>query len=335
MVKANFIEVEEPYLAMEGDVEASGLMKAEFVDTLDPNHEMIDSIGEVEKSLDMYLPNFSLRIFEGTLNRDAQLVYQDERGGKYVGSCFFLESKIFSHMPGYEDRVGTFNKSHNFKFDPYNEMEHYLPANSKLNFVHFSYRKEFLSEVLPDNVKWADKIRAHLDQEKHLFGSQAKHLNQGQERALQNIFDCQLQGKWSEMFIESSFAQLLHLQMKDFFDTEETSALPGFSKRDVEVMYALKAHLMNTFLEEHSMLSLARHFGLNTNKLMTQFKRLFGMSVFEFLTQLRMDYAGQLLRDKNMMVVEVAQTLGYKNPNHFSAAFKKRFGIIPSAFSKA
>lgn len=334
MAKPNFIKVDEPYLPMAEDSDVSGLMKAEFVDALAVTQDAVGGVGEVSQSLDMYLPNFSLRIFEGTLNHDAQLVYQDERGGKYVGSCFFLESKVFSQMPGYEDRIGTFNKSHNFKFDPHNEMEHFLPANTKLNFVHFSYRKEFLSEVLPDNVRWADKVRSHLDQEKHLFGSQAKHLNKGQERALQNIFDCQLHGKWSEMFIESSFAQLLHLQMKDFFDAEESNTLQGFSKRDLEVMYALKAHLMNTFLEEHSMLSLARNFGINTNKLMGQFKKLFGVSVFEFLTHLRMDYAGQLLRDKNMMVVEVAHTLGYKNPNHFSAAFKKRFGIIPSAFSK-
>jgi AraC-like DNA-binding protein len=34
--------------------------------------------------------------------------------------------------------------------------------------------------------------------------------------------------------------------------------------------------------------------------------------------------------EQNLRVVDIARTLGYKNPNHFSAAFKKRYGTAPS-----
>lgn len=333
MVKPSFIRLGQPELPEFEDSLVSGLPLAELLDSTEGAREHMNTLGEVDRSIDMVLPNFSLRAYEGTLYRDALLVNQEKSGGKYLGSCFFIESKLFSHMPGYEESIDTFNRSHNFKYDPQNEAEHYLPAHSKLNFIHFSYRADFINEILPDDEKWADNLRNHFDKQVALIGKKAKPISLWQDRALHNIFNCQLKGKWAEMMIESSFAQLLYLQMNALFNQEESTP-EGFTKKDMEVMHALKDHLNKTFLDDHSMVQLGRHFGINTNKLMSQFKKLFGMSVFEYLTELRMEYASQLLTDKNMMVVEVAQILGYKNPNHFSAAFKKRFGIIPSVFSK-
>jgi AraC-like DNA-binding protein len=44
-----------------------------------------------------------------------------------------------------------------------------------------------------------------------------------------------------------------------------------------------------------------------------------------------MEYAMRLIREDQKFVTEAARILGYKNPHHFSAAFKKKFGICPSA----
>jgi AraC-like DNA-binding protein len=68
----------------------------------------------------------------------------------------------------------------------------------------------------------------------------------------------------------------------------------------------------------------------NTNKLMALFKKTFGKSLFEYISELKMDMAHRMLQEEGKMVVEVARVMGYKNPNHFSTAFKKRFGISPS-----
>jgi AraC-like DNA-binding protein len=46
-----------------------------------------------------------------------------------------------------------------------------------------------------------------------------------------------------------------------------------------------------------------------------------------------MDTAYTLLQD-DKSVSEVAELIGYKNPHHFTAAFKKRFGFLPSQVNK-
>ena len=103
------------------------------------------------------------------------------------------------------------------------------------------------------------------------------------------------------------------------------------TKRELEVMHELKDYISKKFLEDHSLHCLAKIAGMNTNKLMNLFKKIFGQSIFEFIGQLRMDHAKELLYEGDLMITEIARTVGYKNPNHFSSAFKKRFGFNPSA----
>jgi AraC-like DNA-binding protein len=43
-----------------------------------------------------------------------------------------------------------------------------------------------------------------------------------------------------------------------------------------------------------------------------------------------MEHGRSLLLDKGMNVSEVAPIVGYRNANHFSTAFKRKFGVNPS-----
>ncbi|AYL96131.1 helix-turn-helix transcriptional regulator [Mucilaginibacter celer] len=83
-----------------------------------------------------------------------------------------------------------------------------------------------------------------------------------------------------------------------------------------------------------SLIELSRKTGLNDFKLKKGFKILFGNTVFGYLAELRMNLAYKLLQ-QGRSVGEVAETVGYKNAHHFTAAFKKRFDILPSRLGKA
>ncbi len=47
-----------------------------------------------------------------------------------------------------------------------------------------------------------------------------------------------------------------------------------------------------------------------------------------------MEYAKQLILEKNISICCVSEELGYKNPQHFTVAFKKIFGYLPSKLKK-
>ena len=110
---------------------------------------------------------------------------------------------------------------------------------------------------------------------------------------------------------------------------------PKISARDRELIERVKAYLTKRFLEAHTMNNLAREFGTNTHKLMTLYKKTFNTSIFDYLNTLRMDHAKKMLEEQGCYVSEVSRELGYKNPHHFTVAFKRRFGICPSLLKSA
>jgi AraC-like DNA-binding protein len=284
----------------------------------------------ITNASDMYLPNFSLRLFEGKFLEDAVFVNQSAQGTDLLGSCLFLKGNMKSTLPGQSDGPVSFNWSQNFKFDPNNEYVHSCEADTELNFIHFAYTADYFNQFLPDDQRWAETLKNRISKKERILGDHFSAITLIQQQALRNILNCPLEGKLGYMMIETSIIQIILIQMHSLFYKEEAFKQPLANRRDIEIIQQLKEYITKTFLEDHCLSSLARQFGTNTNKLMTLFKKIFGKSIFEFIGELRMDHAMHLLREHGLLVTEVARTVGYKNPNHFSYAFKRKFGFNPS-----
>ena len=52
-----------------------------------------------------------------------------------------------------------------------------------------------------------------------------------------------------------------------------------------------------------------------------------------WLIRKRLEVAYHLLKEERRKVVDVYAEVGFKNPSHFSTAFKKRYGIPPTALA--
>lgn len=62
------------------------------------------------------------------------------------------------------------------------------------------------------------------------------------------------------------------------------------------------------------------------------FSRESDFSLFEYLTDIRLDAAKQLLQEGRYIVADVAQMVGYDNSNYFSKVFKRRVGCTPTQY---
>ena len=101
-----------------------------------------------------------------------------------------------------------------------------------------------------------------------------------------------------------------------------------------ELFLSIQHYLDNTFLEEHSLKNIARHFGINEFLLKKGFRENIGTTVFDYLLSKRLEYSLQLLQSTDQSIADISVTIGYKYPNHFSSAFKKRFGVNPTDWRK-
>lgn len=65
------------------------------------------------------------------------------------------------------------------------------------------------------------------------------------------------------------------------------------------------------------------------------FKSHTGETFTEYLTQIRMEKAKDLLLSTKMKSYEIAYKVGYSDPHYFSIAFKKKLGLTPTQFREA
>ena len=62
------------------------------------------------------------------------------------------------------------------------------------------------------------------------------------------------------------------------------------------------------------------------------FKKRTGKNFIEYLTDVRMEKAKELLRNSNKSMKEICMEIGYTDPNYFSRTFKKNVGVTPSEY---
>ncbi len=133
-----------------------------------------------------------------------------------------------------------------------------------------------------------------------------------------------------KLFLYSRIMELLMLQFEHMYCGSDSR---GISKQNKERMFEVKSFLEVQLEPTFSIRSLAKDFATNEFTLKKEFKQLFGKSIFDYWNEVRFNYAGRLLKE-GYSIQQLADKMGYSSPQNFSTAFKRRFGIIPSAYKK-
>lgn len=80
--------------------------------------------------------------------------------------------------------------------------------------------------------------------------------------------------------------------------------------------------------------ALCQRLHISTAYFSTIFKKEMKQTVGNYLTQVRMEAAHDLLIGTTLKSTEIADRTGYTDPNYFSYCFKKRYGISPTEYRR-
>jgi len=94
----------------------------------------------------------------------------------------------------------------------------------------------------------------------------------------------------------------------------------------------LEAHLSDPAL---SNTDLARELGISEVYLRKRFQALYGTTPKQYILELRLRRAMQLLTDTPYTVTAIAELCGFSSLYHFCRAFRSRTGLTPSQYAKS
>lgn len=94
-----------------------------------------------------------------------------------------------------------------------------------------------------------------------------------------------------------------------------------------------KRYIKYNYMMKINVEKISSMFGFERSYLYRLFKKEYGISVKEYIIEVRMDKAKELLKSGSS-VAEVAELVGYSDEFAFSKAFKKYLGISPLSFKK-
>ncbi|UVI28459.1 helix-turn-helix domain-containing protein [Paenibacillus spongiae] len=105
------------------------------------------------------------------------------------------------------------------------------------------------------------------------------------------------------------------------------------ANRHTELIEEVCNYLQEAYCRSEMSLShVADRFNISDVYLSQLFKEYKNDNFFSYVEQLRMEKAKGLLTDKTFAIQEIAETIGYQSANTFGRAFKRLYGMSPSAY---
>ncbi|MGG2197388.1 MULTISPECIES: AraC family transcriptional regulator [Paenibacillus] len=130
----------------------------------------------------------------------------------------------------------------------------------------------------------------------------------------------------------------LHLLLAEFAETLQPAEprLPDTATGGERTVRQALQYLSAQYAEPITIELMAETLGYNRAYLSTLFKEHTGVSPVTFLLRLRLDKARRLLRERPELTVEqIASSVGFQDPLHFSKQFKRQYQTSPSEYRRS
>ncbi len=101
-----------------------------------------------------------------------------------------------------------------------------------------------------------------------------------------------------------------------------------------EQITQIQIWLQDNYHREILFPQIAERFGMSIRTLNRRFKTALGQTPLEYLQEIRINTAKDLLKTSNLSISEIADKIGYDDTGYFTRLFKKHLSTTPNAYRK-
>ena len=159
-------------------------------------------------------------------------------------------------------------------------------------------------------------------------------------KGLESGADLYLTKPFSYSILMQSIKSLLYNREKlRFYYTNniyKIESTHSFGNLEQEFMSKLNALIRkNLDNADYSVECLAHDLNISRVQLYRKVKAMLGMSISDYMSNLRLENAKAMLENTGLNISEIAYANGFSSPNYFSTTFKNKYGTSPATFKKS
>ncbi|WP_207515769.1 helix-turn-helix transcriptional regulator [Longitalea luteola] len=242
---------------------------------------------------------------------------------------FHLINHIQYHMEGLGNLV-FYEQGYNLLYIPFQNNRLYFQNAGVYFSIDIHFPVYVLSQKLPPLVLMNEFQKKVLHQQPAMLVP----VNQVASRSLlTHVHQLIQSGKRSTASLHSRSLTLLNLCLENISEHPVWEPVT-LSMQEAQAIFLARTKMEENLKQEWTIKELTQLTGLNDYKLKTGFQQLYHSSPADYLRDIRMEKAWQLLSGKRYSVSQVAEEVGYTNLSAFSKAFKKYYHITARERSK-
>lgn len=128
-------------------------------------------------------------------------------------------------------------------------------------------------------------------------------------------------------------------QLRDWFIGKITAACHDVAnkreEKSTDIIKTSKRYIEENFAKDISLDDVSRVVNISPYYFSKIFKEESGLNFIEYLTNIRIDKAKELLLNSDYSMKEICSMCGYTDPNYFSRSFKKNVGVTPTEYKES
>ncbi len=258
---------------------------------------------------------------------EARLTTSDEEAPEAVSSYVTVEGRCLQELPD-ADGPQPMDDQHSAMFRTrVRRADYAFAGGTRLRSLAYSVDPE---RLLTASGGTPSSALAALLTDESPPGGGCRYRTLPNDRVMRRLAREVLEQSYARdlerLFVESRVLEVLLHQCERLAATADWR--PTQPTRDSRVREAA-AWIEERLHDPPTVAALAAAVGLSERQLELGFRRRFGVTVFAYLRDARLDAAYRALAAEALPLRVVAQRVGYANASNFANAFRRRFGIPP------
>jgi AraC family transcriptional activator of mtrCDE len=131
-----------------------------------------------------------------------------------------------------------------------------------------------------------------------------------------------------------AIGNLLNLLSEKSSHNINVSPLENVHKSSIEKLNCITDYITSHYAEIHSISDITRNCYISKSHMFRLFHQELGLSVSDYVNNLKIDAACKLLTTTELSVLNIAFESGFNSPQHFYKIFKKCIGCSPREYIK-